>query len=98
MPAINPTGRPINAAMPTISRLPTMALANPPPSSPAGSGSLVKKLQLSEEAPLEIRSPRIRNSTETVSTVTTPVSVSITALRDLRQRSRVFMPAWNPSS
>ena len=38
----------------------------------------------------------MRNNTETVRTVMTPVSVSMTALTDLRQMSLVFMPSWNP--
>ncbi len=60
--------------------LPTIALAIPPPGSPAGSGSLVKKFQSSDRQPFHNRNPKIRNSTDTVNTVQRPVSASITLL------------------
>ena len=77
-------GMPISAATPTISKVPTMALAIPPPVSPGGLGNCVKKFQLSELAPLYSRQPRITNSMATVTTVQTPVRVSITLFTNLR--------------
>ena len=55
-----------------------MALAMPPPVSPTGLGSLVKKLRLSEVPPFQIRYPRIKNSTDTTQSAATPVKLSIT--------------------
>ena len=57
---------PMTAAIRISSPLPTMALAMPPPISPADSGSLVKKFQSRERQPLKNRKPRIRNSTDDV--------------------------------
>ncbi len=45
---MSPTGSPISAASSSSFKLPTMALAMPPPVSPTGFGSLVKKSQLSD--------------------------------------------------
>ena len=52
MPPAMPTGIPIR--LPTPSRIaePAMALAMPPPDSPTGFGTWVKKSQLNELAPL----------------------------------------------
>ena len=45
-PAKSPIGTLINPARATIAKLPTMALATPPPGTPGGVGNLVKKLRL----------------------------------------------------
>ena len=52
MPRDKPDRKADQRRHPDDLQLPTMALAMPPPASPAGSGSLVKKFQLSEVAPL----------------------------------------------
>ena len=52
---MTPIGTPIAAATASNTRVPTMALAIPPPTSPVGLGSWVKKFQSSEEAPSRIR-------------------------------------------
>src|SRR5579864_7535119 len=91
-PAIRPTGKPITAASSKSFKLPTMALAIPPPVSPTGFGSCVKRFQFREAPPCQIKYPRIRNNTETTDKAATPVRVSITTLSDFRQiKSARFM-------
>jgi len=46
-----PTGSPISTASPIMMRLPTMALATPPPTSPTGFGRWRKKSTLMAETP-----------------------------------------------
>src|SRR6202451_988026 len=87
-PVSNPTGRPIKAANISSFRLPTMALAIPPPVSPTGLGSCVKKFQLSDVPPFQIRYPRIKNRIETTPSAAIPVRLSITKFSDFRQIMR----------
>src|ERR1700735_4039305 len=82
--ASTPIGMPIADARSSSLPVPTRALAIPPPASPTGLGSLVKKSQLSEVPPCQTRYPRIRPSTETVSSAHAPVRLTITTFRDLR--------------
>src|SRR6202046_141224 len=55
-PVSKPTGKPINAANINSFRLPTMAFAIPPPDSPTGFGSCVKKAQFRDLPPFQIKS------------------------------------------
>src|ERR1700721_2138206 len=87
-PASNPTGKPINAANISSFKLPKIAFAIPPPDSPTGLGSCVKKLKLSDFPPFQIRYPRMKNKIDTTPNAATPVNVSITQLNVFRQ----FMP------
>ena len=64
--------------------LPTIAFAIPPPVSPTGTGSFVKKSHVRLFPPCQSRYPRIKNRTETARRVQTPVRVSITMLVALR--------------
>ena len=50
-PPRTPTGMPMSEASPRSSSVPTMALAMPPPASPTGFGSWVKKSQFTDPAP-----------------------------------------------
>jgi hypothetical protein len=55
-----------------------MALAIPPPVSPTGFGSCVKKFQFSDLPPFQIKYPRIKNRIETTPSAAIPVKLSIT--------------------
>jgi hypothetical protein len=55
MPPRIPSGTPTRLAIPRSSIVPTMALAIPPPVSPVGFGSWVKKFQSSELHPCTTR-------------------------------------------
>src|ERR1035437_3123833 len=65
--------------------LPTMALAMPPPASPTGVGSFVKKSQLRLLAPCTNKYPRIKTRVPAANSVQSPVIVSITALTVFRR-------------
>src|SRR6516225_4349420 len=86
---MKPIGIPISDAIPTICRLPTMALAIPPPTSPVALGSWVKKFQSRDLPPLYSRNARMTNSDETAITAQTPVLESITQFTAFRQRKRI---------
>src|SRR6516225_589103 len=86
---MKPIGIPISDAIPTICRLPTMALAIPPPTSPVALGSCVKKFQSRDLPPLYSRNARITNSEETAMVAQMPVAESITQFTVLRQRKRI---------
>src|ERR1700732_3971954 len=76
-PASKPTGKPISAANISNFKLPTIALAIPPPVSPTGLGSCVKKFQFNDLPPFQIKYPRIKNKIETTPSAATPVRLSI---------------------
>src|SRR5438270_206753 len=90
----------MSAASPTMIPVPTMALATPPPDWPAGTGFLVKKSQLSDDAPLAIRSPRISTSASTAvndNTATRPViRPLVTWRRRLRELTGRGLPPRGP--
>src|SRR3984957_10133376 len=86
---------PIAEAIRINTTLPTMPLDTPPPVSPGDRGSLVKKLRSKHRQPFTTRLPRIRNRTETVSTVQMPVTVSMTLFTRLR-RAILFMKPSGP--
>src|SRR5580658_9521443 len=87
MPPKTPIGTPTTLAIASSSMVPTMALAMPPPSSPVGFGSWVKKFQSSELAPCFRRKYVTRNR----GAMTAPAqmtSTTVTAvLFILRQRA-----------
>ncbi len=85
-PAKNPIGTPTQLAINSTFALPSRAFAMPPPVSPTGVGSLVKKFQLSDEPPFTKRYPRMKNNRPTASTVHTPVRQSITAFTAFRRK------------
>jgi hypothetical protein len=94
-PAPTPIGRPINAAIPTMMPVPTIALATPPPVSPAGTGFFVKNAQSIEDAPLAIRSARMSTSARTAvndNAATSPV------IRPLVMRRRTVRALTAPCS
>ncbi len=88
---------PMAAAIKITMPLPTMALAMPPPVSPADSGSLVKKSQFNDRQPLTTKKPRTTKRIDTVSTVQMPVMLSITLLTMFRRAIRSINPAGIPS-
>src|SRR5580658_8447227 len=63
-----------------------MALAMPPPDSPTGTGSFVKKFTVKYRVPFQNRYPRMMNRIPTTKTVHAPVRLSITAFTILRRR------------
>src|SRR5665213_1754242 len=90
-------GTPTTMARARSLALPTMALAMPPPASPTGVGSLVKKSRVRLLPPWMNRYPRIKTSVPAANRVHNPVMVNITALIILRRsvcRSRIlgFVP------
>src|SRR5579875_559294 len=86
-PPKNPTGTPKTIASSSSFALPTIALAMPPPVSPTGAGSLVKKSQLRLRAPWTNRYPRMNSRVPAANSVQNAVSVSIAAFTAFR-RSR----------
>ena len=93
-PATNPAGTPIRTVSRSSFPVPTMAFAIPPPASPGGLGSCVRKLQLSERPPYQSRYPRMKKSTETVSSAHSPVMPNITVLTILRRFIAPSPAAW----
>src|SRR5579871_5820156 len=65
--------------------LPTMALAMPPPASPTGVGSFVKKSKVRLLPPWMNRYPRMKTRVPAANRVHKPVMVNITALTILRR-------------
>src|SRR5215469_11438236 len=82
-------GIPISEAIPTICRLPTMAFAIPPPTSPVALGSCVKKFQSSDLPPLYSRKAKITIKEDTAINAQIPVLESITQFTALRQPKRI---------
>src|SRR4051794_14872898 len=81
MAASRPTGTAKAVAQPTTLRVPTMALASPPPSvALGGGGSSVKNSQSSESAPLTSRYDRITTSRPMVMNTHAPSTAVMTAL------------------
>ena len=98
-PAPMPTGRPMRHAVPTISSVPTIAWATPPPVSPAGAGILVKKSSERLPAPLSTRSPRMKKSGSTATTTRQIMSPTMTLLTSRRSDAAVhsaLLPAPEP--
>src|SRR5581483_4958357 len=87
-PPRNPIGTPIKAASSSSLALPTSAFAMPPPGSPTGVGSFVKKSTVRLVPPWKNRYPRINSSVPTATSVQAPVSVSITTLTIFRRQDR----------
>ena len=75
-----PTREPI----PTITNVPMIACATPPPTSPGGTCRLMKNEGESEAAPLMTKEPRIRKSGSTATS--TAATISPTMSRDLNRR------------
>ncbi len=88
MPAPTPRGSPIRLAMPTMIKVPTIALATPPPVSPAGTGILVKKSSEILLAPLAIRVRRISSRGSTASSTARTMRPTIALLFQRRSRGR----------
>ena len=74
---------PIQLASSSNLALPRRALAMPPPDSPTGVGSLVKKFQVKLVPPWKNRYPRIKSSVPTAKKVQTPVRLSMTCIDNL---------------
>src|SRR5574337_111764 len=75
-----PRGSPRQDARPTRLKVPTMALAMPPPRSPTGLGNWVKKSRLTAEAPWYTRKTRIRIRERITINAERAVRLAITAL------------------
>src|SRR5207247_6891171 len=84
IPAPTPIGTPINAARPTITAVPAIAFATPPPDWPAGTGVLVKNARSMDDAPFATRLPRLRKRASTAVDDRTKTDAVIT--RQLRYR------------
>src|SRR5581483_280113 len=87
MPPSTPRGTPRAAAIASSSSVPTIAFAIPPPVSPVGCGSWVKKFQSIDEAPSRIRKYSTRKSGAITTTAHTPISVVRPRLFQRRQRA-----------
>jgi len=61
MPAITPIGVLIKVQLPTIIKLPTMALSKPPPSEPGAGVLCVNMPTFKDEKPLNIKMLKIHN-------------------------------------
>ena len=75
----------MTAAINTICALPMMAFAIPPPSSPGGFGSCVKKSKFSALPPFHSRKPRIQKSTQTAARAQAAVTVNISPFTSFLQ-------------
>ena len=75
----------MTAAMASKTSGPTIALAIPPPASPVGLGSWVRKFQSRAEAPSRIRKYRTRKSGAMTSSAHTNNNPAIAPLLNLRQ-------------
>ena len=80
-----PNGTLIRAAMPTITRVPTMALPKPPPSSKAVGGSSVNNCQLSFAPPRHSNMINTENKGTQAITVATPVPMLSSVLNSVRR-------------
>src|SRR4029453_10144236 len=86
---------PPHTAIPIMMRLPTMALATPPPGSPTGLGRCVKKSRLSAEDPLMRRKAKIRSSGQTTTRAERNVRTLTASLFHRRTRGVTpALPAW----
>jgi len=74
-PANTPTGVETSTVKPTINRLPTMALARPPPSEPGAGVDWVNRFQSSAANPFVSRTLRIQSSTNRPSPIAPSDSV-----------------------
>src|SRR5665213_1229757 len=95
-PPRNPIGTPMQVAISSSLALPTIALAMPPPGSPTGVGSLVKKSTVRLLPPWTNRYPRIKRSVPTATNVHTPVRLSMTAFTAFRRKLNIpeLLPPW----
>src|SRR6266498_994152 len=84
-------GSPMRLATPTMSRVPMMACATPPPCSPAGAGVLVKKSSDRLPAPLISRSTRMKKSGRRATITAPTMSPTITLLKARRRRRRFML-------
>src|SRR5258708_24460107 len=86
---------PLTAEIKRICALPRMALAMPPPSSPGGLGSCVKKSRFSDLPPFQTRNPRIQKSTQTAARAHAAVRLNIKPFTSFLQWCCLMnVPSW----